>query len=174
MPPYLLTWQMVLMWSLMYVLYLMDDNWTTGSLGVVCTSGRVFGPQSLAMADDLIVCNFFDEGESITKVGVFSLRSHCLGDLLLSASLSDCELSPLSYTLYIPPLPCFPYFFPWPLQLKLFISICLFSHSCLTHTAACLCCELWLDQFWVLSCAGGWETAAVVPHGEGELQGLHG
>ena len=66
---------------------------------MVCATGRVFGPQSLVMTVDLVVCNFFDEGELITKVGVFSLRSHQLGDLLLSASLTDCELS------YCPSLP---------------------------------------------------------------------
>ena len=62
---------------------------SSGSL--VCGSSRLYGPQSIATNDHLLICNYYMKQQQQQCIGVFSMRLECLGDLLYSISLTDCK-----------------------------------------------------------------------------------
>ena len=56
----------------------------------ICSNARVFGPHSIALRGELVICNWYSELDSLTKIGVFSVADGSFGQNLVSATISDC------------------------------------------------------------------------------------
>ena len=56
----------------------------------ICSSARILGPHSIALCDELVICNWYSELDGLTKIGVFSVADSSFGQTLVSATISDC------------------------------------------------------------------------------------